>query len=131
MTSGPTMLTPSVCPSGTALATVAVPVLPLARPVLHHKGGSEPLLQPVRQNARKAVRRRRGDERHDDGDGAGGPLLRADWAPRAGEHEQEAPHPQSLPSRSPALCVHYAGRVPWLTRRRHAARMSEKPVATG
>src|SRR5262245_21693382 len=30
MTSGPTMLTPSVCPSGAALATAAVPVLPLA-----------------------------------------------------------------------------------------------------
>ena len=30
ITSGPTMLTPSVCPSGAALATAAVPVLPLA-----------------------------------------------------------------------------------------------------
>src|SRR5262245_17694350 len=30
MTSGPTMLTPSVCPSGAALATAAVPVLPPA-----------------------------------------------------------------------------------------------------
>ena len=54
-----------------------------ARPVLDDERLGEPLLQALGHDPRQAVRRRAGDERHDDGDLPGRPLLRLQGAPAA------------------------------------------------
>jgi hypothetical protein len=76
-----------------------------ARPVLHHEGRAEALLQSLGDDPGQAVRRRAGDERHDDGDSARRPFLRAERTTREREGEHAQQETLHCPLLIPILCA--------------------------